>query len=699
MLNILRIIFLSPVSLVGLSMLIVGNIHILRYFQASAIATFIYSLYQYNYLKNNNNNDLLFNISLVIFSLELIILYNLSFIWLILLFISVLLTHSVTTSSKNLSMKTMQSETTCTTSAINSINSNERATSMHLKPKLVINLSPYEAVVFISIWSILLFRFTERMNIIMNYNSSNNDSYSNDTSSGSSINNINEYSIEQCMNIVEIFTTAMLLLLMCSEAIIHILYTSIHHFTLCLCRWDNIQFYKSFLIKPKNSTRKPSSLLCTIYTYSIYIDIIILITTIIITFIHIIQTQLHEYNINNIFIWFLYFLFRQSGYWELSLVVYWIILIAVFIFSAYYIAKSYHWPRTCLRKIFHLLVVLLFTPTIMNNTSHLIFSICTMNSTYNSMDSTYNSMNSTYCGIKTSEYVQSRSYRWYVFVIFSLGAALNVFILFEYMRLRILSSSSCGDNNGNSSDSNSSSISTSVQSGTVSEKLAYFGTILDDYMELFLTTTPSTTTITDSGNNSSTTSTKKRTIKALELSHISLLFGCAAPIWLYTLLLILIPYSSTSSNNSSSNYYIHTITPEQILLLSIMPYVGLVTLGIGDAAAAVIGKLYGSYYWHYLILTGSNNRSLYQKNKRTIEGSLACLTSMSIYAFIVLYYEYMKLYEYHPISILVLFNVATVLLWVLFIVTIVEAWTLENDNIILPILMCVLLLLCSKICF
>ena len=322
-----------------------------------------------------------------------------------------------------------------------------------------------------------------------------------------------------------------------------------------------------------------------------------------------------------------------------------------------------------------------------------------MNSTYNSMDSTYNSMNSTYCGIKTSEYVQSRSYRWYVFVIFSLGAALNVFILFEYMRLRILSSSSCGDNNGNSSDSNSSSISTSVQSGTVSEKLAYFGTILDDYMELFLTTTPSTTTITDSGNNSSTTSTKKRTIKALELSHISLLFGCAAPIWLYTLLLILIPYSSTSSNNSSSNYYIHTITPEQILLLSIMPYVGLVTLGIGDAAAAVIGKLYGSYYWHYLIPTGSNNRSLYQKNKRTIEGSLACLTSMCVYTFIVLYYEYKKLYEYHPISMWVLFNVATVLLWVLFIVTIVEAWTLENDNIILPILMCVLLLLCSIICF
>ena len=707
MLNILRIIFLSPVSLVGLSMLIVGNIHILRYFQASAIATFIYSLYQYNYLKNNNNNDLLFNISLVIFSLELIILCNLSFIWLILLFISVLLTHTVTTSSKNLSMKTMQSETTCTTSAINSINSNERATSMHLKPKLVMNLSPYEAVVFISIWSILLFRFTERMNILMNYNSSNNDSYSIDTSIDSSINNINEYSIEQCMNIVEIFTTAMLLLLMCSEAIIHILYTSIHHFT--LCRWDNIQFYKNFLIKPKNSTHKPSSLLYTTHTYSIYIDIIILITTIITTFIYIIQPQLHEYNINNIFIWFLYLLFRQSGYWELSLVIYWIILIAVFIFSAYYIAKSYHWPRTCLRKIFHLLVVLLFTPTIMNNTSHLIFSICTMNSTYNSMDSTYNSMNSTYCGIKTSEYVQSRSYRWYVFVIFSLGAALNVFILFEYMRLRILSSSSCGDNNGNSSDSNSSSISTSVQSGTVSEKLAYFGTILDDYMELFLTTTASTTTITttslsadSSCNNSTTTttttSTKKRTIKALELSHISLLFGCAAPIWLYTLLLILIPYSSTSSSNSSSNY-IHTIKAEQILLLSIMPYVGLVTLGIGDAAAAVIGKLYGSYYWHYLIPTGSNNRSLYQKNKRTIEGSLACLTSMCVYTFIVLYYEYKKLYEYHPISMWVLFNVATVLLWVLFIVTIVEAWTLENDNIILPILMCVLLLLCSIICF
>lgn len=697
MLNILRIIFLSPVSLFGLSMFIVGNIHIWRYFQASAIATFIYSLYQYNYHKNNNN-DILFNISLVIFSLELIILYNLSFMWFGLLFISVISTHSVTTSSKNLSMKTMQSETTCTTSAINSINGNERTASMHLKPKLVINLSSYEAVVFISIWSILLFRFTERMNLIMNYNTYNNDRSSNSTSIDSSINNINEYSIEQCMNIVEIFTTAMLLLLMCSEAIVHILYTSIHHFT--LCRWDNIQFYTSFLIKPKYSTHKPSSLLCTIYTYSIYIDIIILITTIIITFIYIIQPLLKVYNINNIFIWFIYLLFRKPGYWELYLVIYWIILIAVFIFSAYYVAKSYHWPRTCLRKIFHLLVVLLFTPTIMNSSSHFIFSFCNMN---NSMDSTYNNIYSTYCGIKTSEYVQSRSYRWYVFVIFSLGAALNVFILFEYMRLRILNSSSnnsssSNDNNGNCSDSNSISISTSVQSGTVSEKLAYFGTILDDYMELFLTTTASTTSITDGGNNSTTTSTKKRTIKALELSHISLLFGCAAPIWLYTLLLILIPCSMTTSG-SSSNYYIHTITPEQILLLSIIPYVGLVTLGIGDAAAAVIGKLYGSYYWHYLIPTGSNNRSLYQKNKRTIEGSLACLTSMSIYAFIVLYYEYKKLYEYHPISIWVLFNVATVLLWVLFIVTIVEAWTLENDNIILPILMCVLLFLCSIISF
>ena len=116
------------------------------------------------------------------------------------------------------------------------------------------------------------------------------------------------------------------------------------------------------------------------------------------------------------------------------------------------------------------------------------------------------------------------------------------------------------------------------------------------------------------------------------VSHIFLIVGCAAPLWM----------SEVLSNETSSSP----------LLLSEF---GVICIGIGDAMGAVIGKTMGRNKWG--------------KNQRTIEGSLAMWLSM--------------------IGSGVLTCKSAQDCWALLVATtfttILEAFTVHLDNLVLPL--------------
>ncbi|CAJ1953467.1 unnamed protein product [Cylindrotheca closterium] len=116
----------------------------------------------------------------------------------------------------------------------------------------------------------------------------------------------------------------------------------------------------------------------------------------------------------------------------------------------------------------------------------------------------------------------------------------------------------------------------------------------------------------------------------LIVSHMFLILGCAMPLWISE-------WEGTESVK---------------LLLS---HWGVLCLGIGDAAGAVVGTWYGKHRWG--------------QNQRTIEGSLAMWTSITIagIAFISV--------DKH----LALFAAST-------IATLMEAFTFQMDNLVLPII-------------
>lgn len=119
------------------------------------------------------------------------------------------------------------------------------------------------------------------------------------------------------------------------------------------------------------------------------------------------------------------------------------------------------------------------------------------------------------------------------------------------------------------------------------------------------------------------------------ITHISLLCGCAIPLWLHLL------YPSCG----------------------LTPFLGIICVGIGDAAGAIVGTFYGKHKW--------------PDSRRSIEGSAAMLISMSIVTCLLIrsYGLDMK----YDVSILVLT-----------IVTIIEAVTYQLDNICLPLLSVIL---------
>jgi dolichol kinase len=121
----------------------------------------------------------------------------------------------------------------------------------------------------------------------------------------------------------------------------------------------------------------------------------------------------------------------------------------------------------------------------------------------------------------------------------------------------------------------------------------------------------------------------KDTSDGIILSHICLILGCALPLWV-----------AQAMGNSRNG--------------SLLPQWGILCLGVGDAMGAVVGKTYGRIRWG--------------KNQRTVEGSLAMWTSMMLAVGLVAAAD-----QWTPLLIATTFC------------TLLEAYTIQMDNLVLPL--------------
>ena len=125
----------------------------------------------------------------------------------------------------------------------------------------------------------------------------------------------------------------------------------------------------------------------------------------------------------------------------------------------------------------------------------------------------------------------------------------------------------------------------------------------------------------------------------LIISHTALILGCAMPLWCYQM-----------SDARMSPF---------------IPFGGILVLGVGDALGAIVGKWYGKIKWSTWI------PGLSQHNKRTLEGSLAMLGGQAI--FVVLLQTSGIPVQWSVIGPTIIF------------VSLLEAWTIQMDNIMIPL--------------
>ena len=130
------------------------------------------------------------------------------------------------------------------------------------------------------------------------------------------------------------------------------------------------------------------------------------------------------------------------------------------------------------------------------------------------------------------------------------------------------------------------------------------------------------------------------------VTHVALVVGCAIPLWFHHI------YCVINSNNDSFHQNV-----------SIMPYIGILSLGIGDAAGAIYGSLFGKTSW--------------PESRRTVEGSLAMLVSMEIVMLMIQR-------SLGNVDVLCFGSLLRDLL-LLFPIVILEAITFQIDNICLPL--------------
>jgi len=226
--------------------------------------------------------------------------------------------------------------------------------------------------------------------------------------------------------------------------------------------------------------------------------------------------------------------------------------------------------KTCTRKVFHLAVVVMFSPAIVISSLLSFLSLC-------------------------------------------LGGALCIFIIVEFIRCFVLA--------------NVTALST--VKGTCFDSLKSLTATFDEFMNSF-----------EDGN--SITSPQFAFYKPIIFSHISLLLGVASTIWIYC------RFIATESHITAND------DTRKVLL-----FLGLATVGVGDAAASVFGSLYGVLRW--------------SGKKKTLIGSFAAFISMCLYSLVMLY----------AMDIFTLRTTVCVIL-TMALTALAEAFTTENDNIYLP---------------
>ncbi|KAI8076897.1 uncharacterized protein BX664DRAFT_344201 [Halteromyces radiatus] len=135
------------------------------------------------------------------------------------------------------------------------------------------------------------------------------------------------------------------------------------------------------------------------------------------------------------------------------------------------------------------------------------------------------------------------------------------------------------------------------------------------------------------------------------LSHIYLLVGCAVPVWL----------------GSSS------------IIASLS---GILSLGFGDALASIVGKRFGRFQW--------------PGTKKTVEGTLAFIVTVYLSALIITYSS--ALISLDGVSTIVASAGRREWIQYLLVVTmtgLLEAFSFQNDNIIIPLYMYALVVQCQ----
>lgn len=168
------------------------------------------------------------------------------------------------------------------------------------------------------------------------------------------------------------------------------------------------------------------------------------------------------------------------------------------------------------------------------------------------------------------------------------------------------------------------------------------------------------------------------------MTHVSLVAGCGLPLWLKHSL-----FSSSLNNNYSGIEGDHLKMMMMIIEEFLLPYFGLIVLGVGDAAGAIIGTLHGKTKWTRL-------------SKRSVEGSVGMFVSMLLSSLLLIGVLLLLLPLPELPSHEELMNLAKNENWLwlipsisyflsspLLICTVFEACTAQIDNICLPLVGCI----------
>lgn len=375
----------------------------------------------------------------------------------------------------------------------------------------------------------------------------------------------------------------------------------------------------------------------------------------------------------SLFDWIIHFIIKNdviNKYNELIITIYWVMIIIITIYIAYYSAVYLKWPTTCIRKIFHFLIVILFIPAmfptmlivqIINPTNELLLQFIRDNNENHLLN----------------------------YLIFCIAIAFIIFVSIEYIRLLLLSTSTTLHHNHNI--------------------LSRIRCNIDYYMSLFLHSITISQYNNTNINNNDDNNNLIIIVNGFQSAHISLLIGCGSTICLSSIFITIFNHNNYESTNTTHtltsnpyyyqcqyNHHYHDNNQDkyqynrskELLLFSLFPYLGLITIGIGDAFAAIIGSIYGKSKWNRSFI---NKKGIleYSRTNRTYIGSIACFLSMcvsSLYIILIHHYYYQyHLISYYSIKINDIIQISIIICITMLLTTLLEAYTQENDNIILPL--------------